>query len=413
MGEPSNTTKPPDTLDAVRTLLQDVQAPLTTWSELVDAAAGVLADLDPPLGLVTFSPFAELRTPEVVDRAPASQPLARQRVAPAAPTADIAVSTAKPVFALPPRKRESTALAPTVVRNTASPAVALDQRHAAQQQTASGDQDAAAAQALLSTMTQFATVTDTLLAGSAVTGAEQATTPDRHEATAPALVMAQHRQAVPGGELSTASVDRGTPLPAAQPPGVGKLQMPTPLAVADGASWQTSISQETVATADGVFVGTMALLANLTDTLLTSAKAGNAVHTAPHTPEKGALPSASTAPSPSMPEQQHATGFGSSSTWPTVAKTAHTQAPLSPPTPATTPGITAEAAREGIPFPEGTGPSVMMTGALAASPALSVEALSVETLAGGPLAPPDAWTLAQLINDVLAEEARRHGVDLS
>ena len=220
--------------------------------------------------------------------------------------------------------------------------------------------------------------------------------------------MAQRRRAGQGDGLLTTSADRGTPLPAAQPPSVGKLQMPTPLVVADGASWQAMPTPATVATADGALAETMALLAGLTDTLLTSPKAGNTAQTAAHTPEKGGQPSASTAPTPSMPAQQPVTGFGGSSTWPTAAKTVHSQAPLSPPTPMATPGIAAEAGRGGIPFSEETGPSVLLTGALAASPALSVE-----TLAGGPLAPPDAWTLAQLINDVLAEEARRHGVDLS
>lgn len=411
MGEPSNTTKQPDTLDAVRTLLQAVQSPLTSWSELLDAAAGVLADLDPPLALVAFSPFAALRIPEADERPPASQPLAQQRVAPAAPTAGIGASTTKPVFALPTRKQEPTALAPTVVRNTASAAVALAQDHAGPQQTAPGDHGSAAAQALLSTMTQFATLTDTLLAGSPVTRAEQAITPDRHEATAPVLPMAQRRQAVQDDGLLTASADRVAPLWAAQPPGADKSPMATLLAAADGASWPAMTTPATVATADGALTETMTLLAGLTDALLTSPKVENVTHTAPPTPEKGALPSASTPSSSYTPE--HATGFGGSSSLPTAAKAVHTQAPISSSTPTATSGVAAEAGRGMMPFPEGMGPSIMLMDALAASPALSAEALSPETLACGPLAPPDAWTLAQLINDVLAEEARRHGVDLS
>lgn len=35
------------------------------------------------------------------------------------------------------------------------------------------------------------------------------------------------------------------------------------------------------------------------------------------------------------------------------------------------------------------------------------------SVAAAPVTPPDAWTLAQLINEVLSAEARRHGVDLS
>jgi len=377
MGEPSNPTKQPHILDAIRTLLQDVQSPLTTWSELLDAAAGVLADLDPPLDLVAFSPFAVLRTPAIVEPPPASQPLPRQRVAPAPPTAAITASTTKPVFALPPHKRASTAAAPTVVQNTATAAVALAQGYTGQQQTAPGGQDSAAVQALLTTVTQVATLTDTLLTGSLAAGASSV-----------------------------------VPLSVAHPPSADNSGVPTPLAVADGAFWQTIMAPATVATADGALAETMARLAGLTDTLLTSPNAENAAQTALHMPEKGVLSSASTAPLPSRPEQQ-VTGFGGTSTWPTAAKTAHTQAPLSPPTPTTAPGIATEAVRGGIPFPEETEPRVMLTGALAASPARSVEARSFETLTGGPLAPPDAWTLAQLINDVLAEEARRHGVDLS
>lgn len=366
MGEPTDPMHQPDPIDAIRTLLQTVQGELDTFAELSAGAVELLAALERPLGLVDFSPFAQWTGNEAVTR-------------PSAPPQGNGATAANPLITTRPRNTPELSAQQAATATAASPVFTLPRRVPAPMPTSTiaastpdtqtptpGDQAGAEAAVLLTAMTMVDTLAAALLDTTAVASPDSTARSSLGEST---LL----HQLVNGERLSaTIENNEQPPWPMRLPVEPTRPQVIDPLVVNHGLPGLSLLPSTTGQAGAADAHATMALLATVTDALLTRATIADAKPVA---------------------VQASAQAGTLSSLMPILAPTAEShRTPL--------PSIGTLPAPDFSPVTEGTWPSA--TAAPFAEP--SAASLSAP--------PPDAWTLAQLINDVLAEEARRHGVDL-
>lgn len=397
MGKPTNTLHQPNPIDAVRTLLQTFQAELDTFAELSEAAVALLADLELPLGLVDFSPFAQRAGDEAATRLSA----------PSAPHQGNGATAAKPLITTRPlstpelaAQREPAARQPATATATATtPVFTLPRRASSPMPTSTigasmpdpqtptpGDQGGAEAAALLATMTMVDTLTAALLDTTTIASPDSTSQFSLGETT---LL----HPSVNGERLSAAGENGGQPpWPTRLPVEQARPQAIDPLVVNHGQLGQSVLTSPMTGADAGTALTTMALLATVTEALLTKI------------PEVTGQQAARPVPrlSPTV-EPLGANWGGERTDGPAAPSGGRGQTPLTqgPDFTATAPAVGTLPAPNLSPVTEGKWPSAIATSF--GEPAASLSAPQL----------PDAWTLAQLINDVLAEEARRHGVDLS
>lgn len=433
MGEPKHTMHQSKPIDAVRTLLQTAQVGLDAFAELSEAAVALLAEMERPLGLVNFLPFAGLTVDEAASQ-PAPPPMSRPRGAqpavktlvtppprpPVTPTSaalrpiTAAAQTATtPVFTLPTQpaaqmaEAKKTPLANSQATAASTPGVqagapaVLSASVAFAPATAAprrvpGDPSSADAAALLATMTMVDTLTDALLTAASFAAAEPTPLPGMNETARSLSTVPQLHQTGQGERLSPTVDHHGRPpLAANRPVGQAGPQVADSLAADHGQQGQSMVMSGAGVPDPGDALSTMALLATVTDALLT---------TAPGMDEPAALQATEHAvSSPAPPPTLSPTPEPHSAAWPATPREDRVQTPMTqgPGFMATPPVVGTLPAHGLSPLAEGKWPSATATPFGEPTAALSAPQS------------PDAWTLAQLINDVLAEEARRHGVDLS
>lgn len=356
MNEQTDSLNQHHVLAAVRALLQTVQEPLAPLAEALQAPDQLWADLTPALDVVAFSPFAELTVSTPEAQQPAAKPPLRATGVPPVATATgaLANQSALPLAALPsqPRLAPPAASANTLRYTPVTLVFALPSQKRA------------------------ATVADSLAAQAVASTAQPGTypaTPSPIAMTADTMTKAEH---------SAPRLDSGQSM---------SLVRPNALPIDPVADNHTMASTPPLAT--------MTLLATVADSLLAvtpSARLEPAAHQAPGMAGSAPIPTPSLLPA------------NGSLQWPVDHEPA-LHRPFAPGQP-----IAAPASPSSLPLPSNT-PMAAFSSLLPEWPAARGDNQPTDQPTTQPPnhPTPDPWTLAQLINDVLAEEARRHGVDLS
>lgn len=361
MREPIKPTDWHTIIAPTRLLLQTVEEPLVALWELFQANEQALAALEPPLGVVDFAPFAHLAVSGVDPQPAQAKPAPRRSSAHSSATSLLPTAGPPPIPASAPAAHRGATVVtlPNLAIADATPVFALPGRKSA-----------------LAAVTSVATSHPPA----------QPLAPAAHQS-------GLHQSAYAATPVNPASAWQGDPRTVAQPTTQRVPESPASPAPAVTANGEGD---------RGVPMATMALLATLTDALFT-------------------LPVVT---GPVVGGGEHSTGVGSHDMGESRAFSSQSRG-LSMP-------VSAQGQVRPAPpldFFEGNADNALAIQSFA--PATRITALSSQAetlprpgvddgwLAAPPLATsaalsqPDGWTLAQLINDVLAEEARRHGVDLS
>lgn len=344
-----------NTIAPTRALLQTVEEPLFVLWELFQANERALAALEPALGLVDFAPFAQLNVSHTDPQPAQPQPAPRRS------TSRVPVPSSLPTAGPPPipasaqaTRRVATIASPNFAKADATPVFALPGRKSA-----------------------------TAAVTSAATSCP----------TAQPLAFVAHQPGDEAAHINPASAWQGDQPTIVPPTAQRALENPTSPAPAVRANESKD---------RGAPVETMALLATLTDALFTLPMAKGSVVGDDQYPTREKSqdigeprPFSAQSPSPSLAMNSQGQTHPASSLAFAGGNTDHALAipSFAPATRSTALSSLAET------LPRAS----LDDGWPADSPSATAAALSQ----------PDGWTLAQLINDVLAEEARRHGVDLS
>lgn len=345
--------QPPNPVRSVRALAKSLTAPLTGLEQLLQEADTLLVALTPPLAhLVEFAPFAQLTVSEPAVQPAATSPTARRSGA-ISPRPSTMVTAASPP--------ESSTVAPASGQTAPSGRDSVAPGQSAPPIFSLSDRKRTAAAPLNNAHLPPSGVDRPVLAAIPVPDQpDWVTTPGAYPAQTQLIADAPHTQTAVGAPSFESGV-----LPATGSAPSGMVEAAAPLA-------------------------TMPLLATLTSALLA-------------TPPPMTVASLATAPAavfvasrqtPTVSVDNFSVGADFAQTdggtsAPHTAMPRDTLPTLSPPSiPASLPAAGLQTDQAGEPF---AGWSV----------------------ATAPVTPPDAWTLAQLINEVLSAEARRHGVDLS
>lgn len=347
--------QPPNPVRSVRALAKSLTAPLTGLEQLLQEADTLLVALTPPLAhLVEFAPFAQLTVSEPTGQPAATSPTARRRGA-------ISPKPSPVVTAAPPPGPSTVAPASGQTAPSGSDAVAPGQ--SAPPIFSLSDRKRTAAAPLINAHSFPPGVDRPLPAAVPVpTQPDSAIMPGAYAAQALPIADAPHTQTAPPSPL---------------------LESEVPSAVGPAPSDMVGAAAP---------LATMPLLATLTSALLATPPPTAAASLA--APPAATFVASRQASAATVDNSRGRAGF------------------------AQTDGETS-ALR--LAMPSGTVPALPPSSSPASPPA-AVPGLQADqagepfagwSVAAAPVTPPDAWTLAQLINEVLSAEARRHGVDLS
>ena len=345
----------PNPVRSVRALAKSLTAPLTGLEQLLQEADTLLVALTPPLAhLIDFAPFAQLTVSEPAGQPAATAPTARRSgaISPRPSTMVTAAPLPEPSIVAPTRDQAApTGSDAETPRQSAPPIFSL------------ADRKRTAAAPLNNAQLPPSGVDRPL--PSAIPAPDQpdwGTMPSAHPAQTRPIANAPHTQTATGAP----SLESGV-LPATGSAPSGMVGAAAPLA-------------------------TMPLLATLTSALLATPPPMTvaSLATAPPAPVFVASRQASAA---SVDNFSMGAGFAQTDSETNAPRTA---------------------------VPHDTLPAVTPLSIAYARPAASAglqtdqagEPFAGWSVAAAPVTPPDAWTLAQLINEVLSAEARRHGVDL-
>lgn len=369
MSEQSNLPNHHQSITAVRTILQAVQQPLGALAEALQTPEYLLAELAPSLGVVDFSPFAQLMVNEAEPRQPASQaPLRSTGTAPVA-TAFAATTSQAPFMPTASPARPDTPLPapppPDATPTKAPPVFALhNQKRAA-------------------TVDRSSSVRATVSPGQSLVQLAAPTTP---------LARNDTQLAEPRAPLSSQWQD-------SQP----NMPVTTALSAEPRAPYSSPLDDHPATLATSPLaaspLATMPLLATVVDSLLAAPPAAPVESATP----QGASTNWATSLPLSSPGGMHGSVAPAPDQQTGLPTSDHLSAPIEQPSrrPPLN-ALVADLTTWLTSWPTGAGenqPTNQITNRVPS-----------ETINQPPL---DAWTLSQLINDVLAEEARRHGVDLS
>lgn len=354
----------PQNLAAVRALLQTVQTPLTAFTALLQTPEQILTELAPVLAVVDFAPLAALTGPAGEPTPTVAQPAHRATAAPPVTQPAVTAARQRPAASLPPATLASTPSSPV-----ASTLAATQPGRSAQSSAPAG-------------------------------AAPKLTPPVFPLQSQPRVAKADLS---PAPVLSAASPDLSSPvlsssslLPTGEPGQLGRDT--TFLAGADPSPTQAATVPMAVSaplsTPPAVPpLAAMSLLATVVERLLAVP-----APVAPVAAPRGGMPPVPVASASAAPP-------GVELPWPVREQ----------PSVAALAGQSARPSEQLPPTASGASTKPDLSTVLASWPTVGHEtgaSLPLTPGAGG-ATPPDAWTLAQLINDVLSEEARRHGVDLS
>ncbi len=346
-------------LSAVRALLAAVQQPLGPLDDALEVPEQLLAELAPALAVVDFSPFAQLTVNAAESHQSPPQPPQRSTSAPPVVSAFTAAMSQPPHEApLSPTRPDAVpqpAPMSDLTKTLATPIFALPSQKRATMVGASS------------------MARDSVSSG--------------HSLAQPVTAQATPVTASPVGNAG-----RSAPLASHGHGGPERGLAAAPLSAE-----QTVQQRDAFVGVDSVAaspLATMSLLATIVDGLLATTPAE---HLESMATQGSNAPGALSPPSAS---RMH---------WPTIVEP--TNASILPPT---------------VPAPLSSRQSPVgamlrsastadLTTLLTGWPTVSAEHQPTNGGSSGTTThpTPDPWTLAQLINDVLAEEARRHGVDLS
>lgn len=347
--------QPSNPVRSVRALAKSLTAPLTGLEQLLQEADTLLVALTPPLAhLIDFAPFAQLTVSELTGQ-PASTPPTARRSGSASPAPSTVVTTAPPTRLSP--------VAPT--RDQAAPtgSDAVTPGQSAPPIFSLADRKRTAAAPLNNAQLPPPGVDRPLPA--AIPAPDQpdwGTMPSAHPAQTRPIANAPHTQTA----TAAPSLESGV-LPATGSAPSGMVEAAAPLA-------------------------TMPLLATLTSALLATPPPMTVASLAA-APPVPAFVASRQAPVASVDNFSMGVGFAQADGETNALRTAvsrDTMPALPLPSIPTSPpaaGAGLQTDQAGEPFAGWSGAAV-------------------------PVTQPDAWTLAQLINEVLSAEARRHGVDL-
>jgi len=367
MNEPTDAPNQHQLLTAVRVLVQTAQEPLAPLAEILQAPDQLLADLTPALAVVAFSPFAGL---------PVSSPEAQQSV----PKPPLRSTGAPPVAPATGVTASQSALPPVVLPSPQPLAPPV-----------------ASANALNST-----TVTPVFVLPSQPRTATSTVSPLQRAAAFPAQPVAQPAMLSPIAMAANTTVkaDHGMPLLESGQSGLAGR----PNALSDD---KVGDNHEIAAPP----LAAMTLLATIVDSLLTTA---SSARLEPAARQESGMTGPSSMPSIPAPSLLPASGH--------LPRSVDHELALQPLRSANQPvaASTDPSSFAALPIDAPTAPFASL---LAEWPAARGENQPINQSTNQPInqrgfpsdshPTPDPWTLAQLINDVLAEEARRHGVDLS
>ena len=347
--------QPPNPVRSVRALAKSLTAPLTGLEQLLQEADTPLVALTPPLAhLVDFAPFAQFTLSEPASQPPATPPTARRSGA-------ISPRPSTMVTAVPPTGPSTVAPANVQSAPTGSGSVALGQSAPPIFSLANRRRTAAAP------------LTNTHSSPPGIDRPEPTTIPGPDQPDSAAMSGTYPTQGLPIADAPhTQTAPPSPPLESGVLPATGSAPSGMVGAAAP--------------------LATMPLLATLTSALLATPPSTTAASLA-------AVPAAASvtswqAPTASVDNSRAHTGFAQTDGETSASRTA-------------APRYTMPA----LPLPSiPMSPPAAIAGLQAEQADAPFEGWSV---AAAPVTPPDAWTLAQLINEILSAEARRHGVDLS
>ncbi|MCE7983500.1 MAG: hypothetical protein DYG89_20195 [Caldilinea sp. CFX5] len=360
MDEQRNSSNP-QRLPAVRALLQTVQEPLVLLAEVLQAPDQLVADLTPTLDVVTFSPFAGLTVSTLEAQQPTPKPPLRSTGA--SPVATAMGAPASPSMLPPAALTSLPRLAPPVAAVNAPSSTIVTPVFA------------------LTSQKQTATFTASSPASTAAAPEQQLAPPT----TSSPIAMVANTLAK--AEPSAPLLDSGPSGLPVKPNGLPNDH------VGDNQKMATVPP-----------LTTMTVLATVVDSLLNTTPAA---HLGPVARREPGMAEASSMAAPSV------LSAGGNIQWPVGHE------PAVHPSFATDQPVAASVGQSSLTLPPLNAPIPHFAGMLAEWPTAASENQPTHGVPFGTTTqltnqpPLDPWTLSQLINDVLTEEARRHGVDLS